>query len=117
MLLNAYIGEGTSWQCKNSRIRNLNLPCAVKLYTHVHHGDRNLYFIWKLPSKNNRTEQQKDQVINQVRDKFPFYSSRATRAHFASLLIGRDCRSEVVERVLFGYVFRQPHTTELSGTP
>ena len=86
MLLNEYLGEGTSSQCKNSRIKNLKLPCAVKLYTHVHHGDRNLYFIWKLPPKKDRTEQQNDQVINQVRDRFPFYSSRATRAHFSSLL-------------------------------
>ena len=87
LLLNEYLGEGTSSQCKNDRIKKLKLPCAVKLYTHVHHGDRNLYFIWKLPAKKERTEQQNDQVINQVRDKFQFYSSRATRAHFASLLM------------------------------
>ena len=85
LLANEYLGE-TSPQLGNYRLKHLRFPLAVKLYTHVHTGCSNLYFIWKLPKKAERTEQQNDQVIHQIREQFPFYSSRATRQKMSHML-------------------------------
>ena len=85
ILINEYLG-GISPQLRNKRMKNFKLPYAVKVYKHCS-PKQNLYFVWKLPGRSKRSDTQNDAVIMAIRNQLPFYSSRASRMHFSSLLM------------------------------
>ena len=46
--------DGISSALRAHRLKKLQMRIAVKLYTHVHHGSKNLYFLWRLPVEAER---------------------------------------------------------------
>ena len=84
-MLNDYL-QGISPALRYKQLKDLTLPIATKLYSHVHAGMETLHFMWKLPPKQSRTETENDKVIMQVKEKLPIYSSRATRTKFLDMM-------------------------------